>query len=249
MNPFTTIPKLAQGYAAAKKYNSLARQLDALRNVGDFEGERELIRKGQKLFAETIVDKLNITIDVKGEENIPSEGAFMVYSNHQGFADIPAICYAFRNHCQMGFVSKEEWRKYKVLRDAIVYTRSIFLDRGNPRAAIKALSEVKELLDMGFNMAIFPEGTRSKGPEMGEFKAGAFKFAEKAGLPILPVTIDGSYKLFEEKGSYQPCSIKVTIHPLVHIEAMNKEDQKEAARLIEKAIRSSLTNNFYKELK
>ena len=240
MNPFTTIPKLAQGYAAAKKYNSLARQLDALRNVGDFEGERELIRKGQKLFAETIVDKLNITIDVKGEENIPSEGAFMVYSNHQGFADIPAICYAFRNHCQMGFVSKEEWRKYKVLRDAIVYTRSIFLDRGNPRAAIKALSEVKELLDMGFNMAIFPEGTRSKGPDMGEFKAGSFKFAEKAKVPVLPLTLSGSYKLIEEKGTYQPCHIDITIHPLVHLEQMDKHQQKEAAEEIEKTIKSAL---------
>ena len=240
MNPFTTIPKLAQGYAAAKKYNSLARQLDALRNVGDFEGERELIRKGQKLFAETIVDKLNITIDVKGEENIPSEGAFMVYSNHQGFADIPAICYAFRNHCQMGFVSKEEWRKYKVLRDAIIYTRSIFLDRGNPRAAIKALSEVKELLDMGFNMSIFPEGTRSKGPEMGEFKAGSFKFAEKAKVPVLPLTLNGSYKLFEEKGTYQPCHIDITIHPLVHLEQMDKHQQKEAAEEIEKTIKSAL---------
>ena len=240
MNPFTTIPKLAQGYAAAKKYNSLARQLDALRNLGDFEGERELIRKGQKLFAETIADKFNITIDVKGEENIPSEGAFMVYSNHQGFADIPAICYAFRNHCQMGFVSKEEWRKYKVLRDAIVYTRSIFLDRGNPRAAIKALSEVKELLDMGFNMAIFPEGTRSKGPEMGEFKPGSFKFAEKAKVPVLPVTLNGSYKLFEEKGTYQPCHIDITIHPLVHLEQMDKHQQKEAAEEIEKTIKSAL---------
>ena len=240
MNPFTTIPKLAQGYAAAKKYNSLARQLEGLRNVGDLEGERELIRKGQKLFAETIIDKFNISIDVKGEENIPSEGAFMVYSNHQGFADIPAICYAFRNHCQMGFVSKEEWRKYKVLRDAIIYTRSIFLDRGNPRAAIKALSEVKELLDMGFNMAIFPEGTRSKGPEMGEFKAGSFKFAEKAKVPVLPLTLNGSYKLFEEKGTYQPCHIDITIHPLVHLEQMDKHQQKEAAEEIEKTIKSAL---------
>ena len=164
----------------------------------------------------------------------------MVYSNHQGFADIPAICYAFRNHCQMGFVSKEEWRKYKVLRDAIVYTRSIFLDRGNPRAAIKALSEVKELLDMGFNMAIFPEGTRSKGPEMGEFKPGSFKFAEKAKVPVLPVTLNGSYKLFEEKGTYQPCHIDITIHPLVHLEQMDKHQQKEAAEEIEKTIKSAL---------
>ena len=120
----------------------------------------------------------------------------------------------------------------KVLRDAIILTRSIFLDRGNPRAAVKAVGEVKDLLDKGFNMAIFPEGTRSQGHEMGEFKPGAFKFAEKGKVPVLPMTLDGSYKLFEEKGSYQPCHIKITIHPLVHLEEMSKEEQNAEERAV-----------------
>jgi len=93
---------------------------------------------------------------------------------------------------------------------------------------------------MGFNLLIFPEGTRSKGPEMGEFKAGAFKFAEKAKVPILPVTIDGSYRFFEEKGTWQPAHVKLTAHPLVHIEQMDKEAQKEAAKQIEATVKSAL---------
>jgi 1-acyl-sn-glycerol-3-phosphate acyltransferase len=105
---------------------------------------------------------------------------------------------------------------------------------------VRALGEAKKVLDQGFNMIIFPEGTRSKGHQMGEFKAGAFKFAEKAKVPILPVTIDGSYKLFEEKGTYQPCHIKVTIHPLVHIEKMSREEQHQAQKDIEAEIRAAL---------
>ena len=241
LNPFTTLPKLLQGYAAAKEYNRNKKEIERLRELGDVEAEKETIRKGQKKFCERVVDKYKIDIELVGEENIPTDGkAFMIYSNHQSFADIVAICYAVRNHCQMGFVSKEEWRKYPVLRDAIIYTRSIFLDRGNKRAALKAVSEVKELLGMGFNMAIFPEGTRSKSHEMGEFKPGAFKFAEVAKVPVLPVTLDGGYKLFEEKGSYHPCKIKITIHPLVHMEEMDKHQQKEAAEEIERTIKSAL---------
>lgn len=241
LNPFTTAPKFLAGYFAARKYSADNGEIvERLHKEGKYDEEREIIRKGQKLFCETVADKLKIDFELSGTENIPADGPFMVYSNHQGFADIPALCYAFRDHCQMGFVAKEEWRKYKILRDAILYTRSIFLDRGNPRAAVKAVSEVKDLLDKGFNMTIFPEGTRSKCHEMGEFKAGAFKFAEKGKVPVLPVTIDGSYKLFEEKGSYQPCHIKITIHPLVHIEQMDKHQQKEAAEQIEQTIRSAL---------
>ena len=89
-------------------------------------------------------------------------------------------------------------------------------------------------------MAIFPEGTRSKGHEMGDFKHGAFKFAEKANAPILPVTLDGGYKLFEEKGTYQPCNIKITIHPVVHLEEMDKKHQKEVPQQVEDTIKSAL---------
>lgn len=242
MNPFTTIPKFLQGYMAAKKFNNQAAEFERLRREGLIDEEKELIRTGQKAFAETVADKLRISYEIIGEENIPdAEGEpFMVYCNHQSFADIPALCYLFRDHCQMGFVAKEEWRKYKVLRDAITYTRSIFLDRGNPRAAVKAVSETRELLSLGFNMAIFPEGTRSQRHEPGEFKAGAFKFAEKGKVPVLPVTLDGGYRLYEEKGSYQPCHIKMTVHPLVHLEEMSKEEQKAAALEIEKTIKSAL---------
>ena len=89
-------------------------------------------------------------------------------------------------------------------------------------------------------MVIFPEGHRSKCHEMRDFKPGAFKFAEKAGVPILPVTLDGSYHLIEEKGTYQPTHIRITCHPLVHIENMSKHEQKEAQAAIEETIRSAL---------
>lgn len=241
LNPFTTVPKFLAGYFAARKFAiDNSKEIERLHAEESYDEEREVIRKGQKTFCETVADKLKITFEIRGEENIPSQGPFMVYSNHQGFADIPALCYVFRNHCQMGFVAKEEWRKYRVLREAIIYTRSIFLDRGNPRAAVRAVSEVKDLLDKGFNMTIFPEGTRSQCHEMGEFKAGAFKFAEKGKVPVLPITLDGSYRLFEEKGSYQPCHIKITIHPLVHLEQMDRHQQNEASMEIENTIKSAL---------
>ena len=140
----------------------------------------------------------------------------------------------------MSYVAKDEWRKYGTLRDVIELSRSIYLVRNNPKEAIRALSEAKDLLDQGFPLLIFPEGTRSKRHEMGEFKAGAFKFAEKAKVPILPVTVDGGYHFFEELGTYQPAHIKVTIHPLVHIEDMDKHEQKEAQANIEKMIRGAL---------
>lgn len=240
MNIFKTAPKFLMGYIQTLKFNSNIKKLKQLREEGKIEEEKALIQKGQREWIETVSRKGGLTFEVIGEENIPDKSPFMVYSNHQSFADIFSMLWLFKDHCQIGFVAKEEWRKYKVISDAITYTRSIFLVRDNPREAIKALNDAKEVLDMGFNLVIFPEGTRSKCHEMGEFKAAAFKFAEKAKVPILPVTLDGGYKLFEEIGSYQPCHVKITVHPLVHIEEMSRQEQKQAAADIEARIRAAL---------
>lgn len=240
-NPFTSVPKLLSFYFGAKGYGDNISEIERLRASGDVAGEKEVIRLGQKKFIERTAPKLGLTFEVSGEENIPPDDmTYMVYANHQSLADVLAMIWLFRDHRQMGYVAKEEWRKYKVLYNAIEYTRSIFLKRGDSREAVKSIKEVADLLKAGFALVIFPEGTRSRCHEMGEFKAGAFKFAEKGKVPILPVTVDGGYKLFEEKGSYQPAHVKITVHPLVHIEQMSKAEQKEAAHQIEATIRSAL---------
>lgn len=241
LNPFTAVPKLLAFYFAADSYKNYIPEIKRLREAGDVEGEKEAIRKGQKAVIERMAPKLGLTFEVTGEENIPDDDAtYMVYANHQSFADVLAMIWLFKDHRQMGYIAKEEWRKYKVLYNAIEYTRSVFLKRGDAREAVKSLKEVTDLLKQGFALVIFPEGTRSQCHEMGEFKAGAFKFAEKGKVPILPITLDGGYKLYEEKKNYQPAHVKITVHPLVHIEEMDKHAQKEAAAQIEATIRSAL---------
>lgn len=240
MNPFTTLPRLLSVYIGIRGFLKNIPEIERLRSEGKTKEEQECVRLGQKQFVERTAPKIGINFEVKGEENIPDKGPFMVYSNHQSYADILAMIWIFRNHCQMGYVAKDEWRKFKPVAEAISYSHSVFLMRDNPREAVKAVKEVADLLAQGFNFVIFPEGTRSQCHEMGEFKPGAFKFAEKGKVPILPVTLDGGYHLLEEKGTYQPTTMKITIHPLVHIEEMDKQAQKQAAEDIEATIRSAL---------
>lgn len=241
MNLLTFGPALLKLAGICRKYNSNIPKFNRLRESGDIEAEKELIWRESGIWAENTASALRINFEIIGEENIPESGPLMVYSNHQGLADILAIYYLFRNHFQIGFISKEEWRKMPILSKAIEYTRSIFLDRENSRAAIKAIEEAKNLLDQGFNLAIYPEGTRARCNKPGEFKMAAFKFAEKAGVPILPVTIDGSYKVFEIDNNYHPDeTITITVHPLVHIEDMGRDERKVAYKEIEQKIIHSI---------
>ena len=102
------------------------------------------------------------------------------------------------------------------------------------------MKEGIDLVKNGYNLAIFPEGTRSRGPKMGKFKAGSFKLATKAKAPIVPVSISGSYKCFEEKGYAQPATIKVMIHPPIETKDLSRQDIME----IEKEIPSTIQNGL-----
>lgn len=209
------------------KYNRNGKQLEKYRKEGNYETERELINEQVTKVIAQISNSLGVDFVIEGQENVPESGPVIIYANHQGFADILAV-YTAINKFQFGFVAKEEFRKWGPVATGVKYTRSIFLDRGNARAAIQAVNEVKALTDEGFSLCIFPEGTRSRGKGIGEFKLGAFKFAQKANVPVLPVTIDGSHKMFEIDNKFHPCTVKVIVHPLVHIEEMDRKEQKQA---------------------
>ena len=241
MNPFTTIPALVKTISSFNKFNKNIPAIKALRQEGNIEAEKELIFKASGKWAEDLSRELRIHYDIQGEENIPESGPIMVYCNHQGLVDILAIYYLFRNHFQIGFISKNEWRKAKPLATAIEYTRSLFLERNNSREALKTIVEACELLDNGFSLAIFPEGTRSQSHEMGEMKLGAFKFAERANVPILPITLDGSYKVMEETGSFKADqTVTIKVHPIVCIDKMDRAERKQAYADIIETIRGGL---------
>ena len=73
----------------------------------------------------------------------------------------------------------------------------------------------------GHSIVIFPEGTRSKGGEVGEFKAGSFHLAVKSGVAILPVTLDGTYKMFEANGNrMKRARATVTFLSRLHLKSM-----------------------------
>ena len=172
MNVFKTGPRFIKGYIETKRYTSIKKQILKLREAGDIEGEKELIRVSQKRWVEALTKILGLTYEVYGEENIPApeDGPFMIYSNHQSFADICATLWLMKDHGMMGYVSKEEWRKYPILADVVDCSRSIFLVRHNPREAVKTLSEAKKNLDLGFNLLAILTGGLF-GLLLGKFEA------------------------------------------------------------------------------
>ena len=76
--------------------------------------------------------------------------------------------------------------------------RSVFIERDDPRASLEAIKAGVDLIEKGFSLVIYPEGTRSKGPIPGPFMKGSLKLATKPGVPIVPVAINGAGLLFDD---------------------------------------------------
>ena len=189
-----------------------------------------------------IIQSGNIDLQVFGQENIPENGSFMLYPNHQGMFDVVAL--AATCHRPLGAVYKKELHSVPVLKYVLQCTQSFAMDREDVRQSLTVIQNVTKEVLSGRNYLIFPEGTRSKnGNEMGEFHGGSFRAAAKAKCPIIPVAFIDSFKVLDQKGS---APIKVQIHYLPPIDYAQYGEMKtvEVAQLVKSRIEKTIAENI-----
>ena len=177
---------------------------------------------------------------VEGGEN--TDGlrgkSLCVVSNHQGMADIPIIVATMP--FTVGFIAKRSLLYFPWVGIMMWAIRCVPIDRASPRSAIKAIDKGVQNIRDGFPMMIFPEGTRSRGNEMGTFKKGSLKLATRAEALILPITLSGTYRLIEEKGRLNPSQVRMRIHPPVPTEGLSRAEIAELPGRLEEVIRAGL---------
>lgn len=218
-----------------------------LKSVDAKKADKILKEKGEKVYDEYVyhivsewakarVKDSGAQITVYGKENIPKDKTVLFVSNHQSDFDI-AIFLAMLPEKKEGFVAKVELEKIPFLSAWMKRIHCIFLDRNDIKQSAKTILEGIRLLKNGHSMVVFPEGTRSKGEQMGEFKAGSFKLATKAKVPIIPVTIDGSYKIMEGNNyRIYPAKVNVYVHKPIETALIPKEQESKLPELVQKII-------------
>ena len=163
------------------------------------------------------------TVMVHGLENVPRNTPIVFIGNHQSYLDIP-ILLGFID-VKKAFIAKIELLSIPGLAGWMRLMQCTFLDRKNMRQSVQAMQEAVQTVRDGHPLVIFPEGTRSRGNTVGEFKAGSFKLALQAGVPIVPFTLDGSWHLLEEKGTVQKAGVHLTIHKPITTEQLTREEK------------------------
>jgi 1-acyl-sn-glycerol-3-phosphate acyltransferase len=167
------------------------------------------------------------SLTVTGAENIPRQGGFCLAGNHNSMFDIVLLLASVGR--PFGFIAKKELAVVPLLNIWILMLGGLFIDRKSIRKAVGAINEGVRRIQKGGAMLIFPEGTRGKGRGMLPFKSGALKLATKAGAPIVPVAITGSYEVFEKDRRVRPGPVSVRFAPPVPTAGISAEEKGDLA--------------------
>jgi len=238
MNIFQTIPFAAFFLSTLPPLGKMRKEIDRARAEGRDADEQEWIRLAENDWGQRILSHWDVRLERSDGIVMPTEGALFV-SNHGGYADIPAFMVAVKEK-QFGFVAKDELMKIPIFSKWIERIRSLNLLRGDSRVTLKVFSEGEDMLKRGFSLVIFPEGTRAKGSGMKPFPKGSLRMAFRAGAPIIPVAIHGSWECFEEQG--YPHAGVILFHAFEPIETakLAKSDEGPMSERVEALIRSKL---------
>lgn len=197
------------------------------------------VAKVTKQWAQMLTRSAGAKIEVHGNEQVPTDGPLVFIANHQGNFDIPIMIGHVARH--KALISKVEVKLMPWIRTWMRLMQCVFMDRRDLRQSAKAILDAIEIVKKGQPMVIFPEGTRSKSDALGDFKHGSFRLALKSGAPIVPVTIDGSWRIHEQQGYIKPATVHVTVHPPIPTAGLSKEDADALPGKVKAIIASSLT--------
>lgn len=173
----------------------------------------------RKLWAKVQMFMLGVKFDIEGELD---ESADLILLNHQSLLDITVMEYLHSRN--IAWVAKKEIGQIPVFGHILKAPKMISIDREDKAGLVKLLSETKDRISKGRPIAMFPEGTRSDGKSMGEFKAGAKMVAIKHKLKVQPVVLLHTKERIDSQNlTAEPGIVKVRYLPSFTPEKSDKE--------------------------
>ena len=172
-----------------------------------------------KWWAWFVVRILLLPVKVEGRENLVRGQSYVFVSNHQGAFDIFLI-YGFLGR-NFKWMMKRQLRQVPFVGIACQAAHHIFVDKRGPSKIRQTYEQARKTLKNGMSLVVFPEGARTFTGHMGSFRRGAFMLADELQLPVVPITINGSFNVMPRTRDLRWAiwhPLRLTIHrPIVPI--------------------------------
>ncbi len=149
-----------------------------------------------RIWARGILYVSRIRVKVNGLNQIDPSQSYVYMSNHQSNFDIPVLLAHLP--VQFRWLAKAELFKIPLFGRAMQGAGYVKIDRFNQESAFQSIKEAATKMKDGVSVMIFPEGTRSLDGRIRPFKKGGFIMAVDAGVPIVPIVLQGTWSIMEK---------------------------------------------------
>ena len=204
---------------------------------------RRQFNKVGRAWSRLLLWSFRVDVRVTGLEHLKKSNRYVYVSNHASLFDIPAVLSSVPDEIRIIF--KRELAYIPLWGWCLVLGGYITVDRSNPKDGMSSIEKAVDAIRDGSSVLVFAEGTRSRDGKLQPFKRGAFALAARSGVPIVPITVNNSFKIMP-KGSWriQPAEISVVIDkPIESAGVVGKDDE---MRLMEQ-VHAVLEKNFVEQ--
>ncbi len=196
-----------------------------------FDRRGHLYHTTSRIWSRILLRICGITITVRGKEKLVAGQNYIYVSNHASLLDIPCVAAGIPD--QVRIVYKKELEKIPIFGWQLKWGAYVAIDRGNSAEARKSLDEAIERIRHGASVLLYAEGTRTLDGKLKPFKRGAFNLAVSSGIPVIPLTINGTFGVLP-KGSLalQPRPVELVLEDPIDVGTEQGKDAE--LRLMEK---------------
>jgi 1-acyl-sn-glycerol-3-phosphate acyltransferase len=186
---------------------------------------------------------LFIPVKVSGREKVKRRTSYIFVANHQGAFDIFLI-YGFMGR-NFKWMMKQSLRNIPLVGKACESAGHIFVERGASKKVFDTIAQAERTLVNGVSLVVFPEGARSHSGRLGTFKRGAYQLADDLQLPVVPMTINGSFDILPRTRHWlRPHKLSLTIHDPIPPQGKGVENLKQLMTASYDAIESGLDEKY-----
>ena len=196
-------------------------------------------------WARIIIRVLLLPVKVEGRENLERDHSYVFVANHQGAFDIFLI-YGFLGR-NFKWMMKRQLRQVPFVGFACERSHQIFVDKRGPSKIRKTYEDAREILKEGYSVTVFPEGARTFTGHMATFKKGAFALADELQLPVVPLTINGSFQVLPRMRGFNFVNwhpLSLTIHQPIYPTGQGAENVEATLRQAYDSVMSALEPDF-----
>jgi 1-acyl-sn-glycerol-3-phosphate acyltransferase len=183
----------------------------------------KLFHANARLWAKAVLSLCGIRVHVTGLRNLALPGNHVYVANHASMFDIPAIVAGIPDEIRIVYKKELEW--IPLFGWGLKWGPYVGIDRSGGAKAMKSLDDAARKIRSGASILLYAEGTRTLDGRLQPFKRGAFHLAVQSGVPVVPLTVNGSFHILRKHSFVvRPGTVELVLDTPIALEGITGKD-------------------------